>query len=171
MLCCPTTARPGRRSGAVGLGTTVSMEFPRSFGEARDDQVRTEELDAAPLGKSILVVEDQPLVRQLISRSLQQDGSEISEASSPVEALEMVDEAIRNNRPFDLLVTDYIMPVMNGGELATRVLEKQPGIPILYLTGYTDGSVTIDGERQHLLFKPFTTRDLRNKVKELLFEF
>ena len=156
---------------APGLGTTVSMEFPRSFGEARDDQVRTEELDAAPLGKSILVVEDQPLVRQLISRSLQQDGSEISEASSPVEALEMVDEAIRNNRPFDLLVTDYIMPVMNGGELATRVLEKQPGIPILYLTGYTDGSVTIDGERQHLLFKPFTTRDLRNKVKELLFEF
>ena len=153
---------------APGLGTTVSMEFPRSLRSARDEQVKTEQLDAVPLGKSILVVEDQPLVRQLIRRSLEQDGFDISEAASPVEALEKVEAAIDDDKPFDLLVTDYIMPVMNGGELARQVLKRQPGIPILYLTGYTDGSVTIDAERQHLLFKPFTPRELRSKVKELL---
>lgn len=152
----------------VGAGTTVSMSFPRTLRHARSDEVTANTPVIVPSDKSILVVEDQVAVRRLICRTLSRDGCNISEAESPFDALALVEDALRAGRPFDLLVTDYMMPDMTGAELAAHVLQRAPGMPVLYLTGYTDGSVVIEGDGQQLMTKPFSGRDLRHKVREML---
>jgi two-component system, cell cycle sensor histidine kinase and response regulator CckA len=89
-------------------------------------------------------------------------------ASSGEEALEI---ATRHGSTFDLLLTDVVMPGMNGRVLAEQLLPRQPGMKVLYMSGYTDSFIAGHGVLEpgtHLLHKPFTEEILIRKVREVL---
>jgi len=152
----------------TGLGTTVTMQFPRSLETPDDDTEEERARDEAPRGKSIMVVEDEAAIRHLIRRVLGRDDYTVTDAGAPLDALEMLDKAIDLGQAPDLLITDFMMPEMTGAELATRVHQRLPEIPVLFLTGYTDETITIDQERDFILLKPFKGQELRSLVKKLL---
>jgi len=117
----------------------------------------------------VLVVDDEPPVLALTMAILAKDNYEILGAASGREALEQVQRLGRNP---DLLVSDYMMPEMNGRELAARLLIRNPGIRVLFQTGYAD---RLFGERELLeehtafLEKPFSSRGLREAARLSLF--
>jgi two-component system, cell cycle sensor histidine kinase and response regulator CckA len=109
--------------------------------------------------ETILVVDDQDAVRDVISLALQGAGYVVLEASSPSAAVELA----AGDGPIDLLVTDVVMPEMDAFELAARVRLERPGIRVLYTSGYTDARA--EGP---FLQKPFTPTQLVEKVAAVL---
>jgi CheY-like chemotaxis protein len=151
----------------VGHGTVVKMYLPRAVGIA--DPVA----DAAaprPRGgtETVLVVEDDPLVRSNAVKQLASLGYKTVEAASGPEALRLVDA----NQPIDLLFTDVVMPGgMNGRELADRIIRKKPAIKVLYTSGYTQNAIVHQGRLDpgvHLLGKPYRKVDLARMVRVAL---
>ena len=71
-------------------------------------------------------------------------------------------------QPIDLLITDLAMPGMNGIELAKRLVGNRPGLPVLVMSGFTDETLAVEGAPIPLLAKPFTPRELRQRVAEIL---
>jgi signal transduction histidine kinase len=150
-----------------GQGCTFSIFLPAT----------TEELDVAELppadqkthgSETILVVEDEEVVRQLICTVLGEAGYEILQAESPEAALELAHE---RKKPIHLLVTDIVMPGMNGPALARALSEHQPSLKILYVSGYSDNDISAHGVVDPglvVLQKPFTQQSLSRKVRELL---
>jgi two-component system, cell cycle sensor histidine kinase and response regulator CckA len=108
---------------------------------------------------TILVVDDQDVVRDVIKLTLESEGYTVIEASSPNAAIELA----RSAESIDLLVTDIVMPEMDAFELAQRVNTEIPGIRILYTSGYTDAAA--EGP---FIQKPFTPRQLVEKVSAVL---
>jgi signal transduction histidine kinase/CheY-like chemotaxis protein len=118
--------------------------------------------------ETILVVEDEEVVRQLICTVLGEAGYEILQAESPEDALQLARE---RKVPIHLLVTDIVMPGMNGPALARALSEDQPSIKILYVSGYSDNDISAQGVVDPglvVLQKPFTQQSLSRKVRELL---
>lgn len=113
-------------------------------------------------GAVILLVEDEPAVRGLFALSLRKDGYFVLEASNGAEALAVVERAGRVN----LVVTDVVMPIMKGTELAARLRESYPHLRFIFVSGY----VVHDnlGPNAVLLQKPFVRGDLLKKVTEIL---
>jgi two-component system, cell cycle sensor histidine kinase and response regulator CckA len=117
--------------------------------------------------ETILLVEDEKLVRRLIRQILSSQGYQVLEASDPVKALEVCQN---HQDTIHATVTDVVMPHMNGWELGNRLAEMRPGIRILYMSGYTDDAVV----RNHLqcnpnfLQKPFPPDVLLNKLRQIL---
>lgn len=111
---------------------------------------------------AILLVEDEPAVRGLFALSLRKEGYHVMEASNGAEALAVVEQAGR----VDLVVTDVVMPIMKGTELAARLRETHPGLQFIFVSGY----VVHDhlGPNSVLLQKPFVRQDLVRKVAEVL---
>jgi two-component system cell cycle sensor histidine kinase/response regulator CckA len=117
---------------------------------------------------TILLVEDEDPVRMFAARALQNKGYRVLEASGGAMALELLE---KHGKPIDLVVTDVIMPQMDGPTLAAKVRERQPEVKLLFMSGYTE-----DQFRQHLhvegnvhfLSKPFTLKQLAGKVKDVL---
>jgi CheY-like chemotaxis protein len=122
----------------------------------------------APNRQRVLVAEDDPAVRTMLQRLLREAGFEVRTARHGDEALGM---ALRASGEFDLVVTDVRMPVMDGLELARRLRERWPGLPVLYISGYdvelSSGSRR-GGIRQSLLRKPFDLDELLREVTRLL---
>jgi PAS domain S-box-containing protein len=151
----------------IGRGTTFKIYLPRV------DQVHDEahaELQAAVAGgnETILLVEDEPAVRELTRRSLAALGYNVITAASAEEALQQVRE---NSDPIDLLLTDVIMPGISGAVLATRLHEQFPKLPVLFMSGYTDDAIAHHGvldQGTHLINKPFRLADLALKIRERL---
>jgi two-component system, cell cycle sensor histidine kinase and response regulator CckA len=117
---------------------------------------------------TVLLIEDDPGVRQITSRSLQEYGYGVVEAGSGHEALGVLE---RGDGRIDLLVTDVILAGMDGPELARRATELRPELPVLFVSGYTDDEIVRRGllqEGQPFLQKPFTPEALAAKVAELL---
>jgi len=119
---------------------------------------------------TILIVEDDAPLREVTCEFLKSSGYTVLEAESPDEALRAVE---RHEGPIDLLLTDMIMPKMNGRELATRLSAARPGMKILYVSGYADGIVRDDAQRVlepglAFLQKPYTRYALTRKVREVL---
>jgi CheY-like chemotaxis protein len=116
--------------------------------------------------KTVLVVEDEPAVRRLISQLLQLSGYTVLEAASGPEALHLVKQC---QRPIDLLLTDVVMPLMSGVELAKRLVQDSPGLRVLFTSGYMDHSavkeVVASGEQ--FLPKPFSPAELTLRVRGL----
>lgn len=113
-------------------------------------------------GKRILLADDVPEVRQAIKLMLGVDHHEVAEASNGQEALELFQQS-----RFDLVITDYVMPVMKGDELAQRIKNLEPSQPVLMITGSLHDS---DGREQSvdaILNKPIGFQDLRRAVKQL----
>ena len=114
------------------------------------------------------MVEDEPAVRRLAATVLAQQGYRVFDAADGAEALEI---AARPDLPFDLVLTDVVMPGLSGGELVQRLAPLQPGVRVLYMSGYPDDSVVRAGVRDAsvaYLQKPFTTRELCRRVRVVL---
>jgi CheY-like chemotaxis protein len=118
--------------------------------------------------ESILLVEDEAVLRRLARRMLESKGYRVLDAGSGPEALEIVG---RHAGRIDLLITDVVMPQMSGRQLAVELERRSPGIHVLYLSGYTDDEVVRHGvldERMNFLSKPCSLEALALKVREIL---
>jgi two-component system, cell cycle sensor histidine kinase and response regulator CckA len=154
-----------RVSSEPGLGTTVKVFFPRA--ETEDVAV----VEAPPTlrgGETVLVVEDEDGVRELLWKILTEYGHTVLEARHGRDALSVAEGY---NQPIQLLVTDVVMPEMGAGELADQLVSQRPDIKMLFISGYPNDEVVRRGVRQKdtaFIQKPFTAEDLMRKVREVL---
>lgn len=154
----------------VDKGTTFTIFFPRVETTSPEDRQRRSR-DLSPGGsETILVVEDEPAVQQLVSRILVARGYTVLVASGGREALDL---ARHHERPIDLLLSDVVMPGMSGRELAEHLLQFSPRTRVAFLSGYANDEVLRHGvldARFAFLQKPFTPDVLARKVREVLDE-
>ena len=153
---------------APGNGTVMRIYLPWVPGTSPDIDAASEG-DAAPGGtESILLVEDERVIRDLTRHFLADAGYTVLDAGNGAEALERL---ARHAGPLDLLLTDVVMPGMNGRELASRVRKLRPDVKVLYTSGYTDDAILRRGvlaDPRRFIAKPFTGRQLRRKVRDVL---
>ena len=119
----------------------------------------------------ILVAEDEASVQAFILRALQGAGHEVDAVSDGSEALEALARGMDAGRPYELLLTDIIMPVMDGISLALSASRHAPGITIMLMTGYSDQRERahgLDAIIHDILLKPFTLDELVTRVNETL---
>jgi CheY-like chemotaxis protein len=153
---------------APGRGTTFKVYLPQVM-----EMDRPEPRDARPVGpatgtETVLLVEDEEVVRNLTRTVLQRNGYRVLEATHGVEALDLCKQ---HNGPIHLLVTDVVMPHMNGRDLAQRLARLRPGTKVLFMSGYTgflDEPLGIPGGNTAFLQKPFAPDGLVRQVRELL---
>jgi signal transduction histidine kinase len=154
----------------IGVGTTFTVLLPE-VDEAPDSlpsRVQAEQPARSTGHEVVLLVEDEDSVRALLRESLEAYGYTVLEARGGNEALSMARQAQPH---LDLLVTDMIMPQMNGSELAERLCAERPNMRVLYITGYNDRELVIPAgseSRLELLRKPFTGREFARVVRDLL---
>lgn len=150
----------------LGVGTTFRVFLP-FHSAAAATSAEADRVDARGCEK-VVIVDDDPHVRSSIARALRQRGYEVLEAGSGPAALElMVDE----RRRIDLLVTDVVMPGMDGRELANTARRGRPSLQVLYISGYTDDAVVQHGVERgdaDLLEKPFHNQTLAARVRQML---
>jgi len=151
-----------------GAGTTVRVYLPRV--QERPEEERVAPLgSAAPVqGATVLVVEDEQLVRDLVCRTLRRAGYTVLMAEHGDEALAISRTHVG---PIDLVVTDVVMPRMNGSELAGRLLLERPGLRVLFVSGYPSEALDLRGSLEQgteYLQKPFTPAVLLDRVRGLL---
>ncbi|WP_120078236.1 response regulator [Aurantiacibacter odishensis] len=118
-------------------------------------------------GGCILVVEDEDMVRAVAERALARQGYTIVTASDGDEGLEIVQSG---KHEFDLVVSDVVMPSMDGPAMAREIRKTNPDLPILFMSGYAEGQLRdeIDIEAMHFIPKPFSVRQIADKVGEVL---
>jgi signal transduction histidine kinase len=154
-------------ASAVGTGTTFEIDLPATHtAAAASKPVST---GAAPVGlETILLVEDERGVRAFMALALRRFGYRVLEADSAESALALLRQP---DQPVHLLLTDVVLPRMNGRELAQQVARDLPGVPVLFMSGYSEqftmGGGWLDTGVQ-LLEKPFTAHTLLTKVREVL---
>jgi two-component system, cell cycle sensor histidine kinase and response regulator CckA len=150
----------------LGRGSRFSVYLP-----SVDEPVAPRELSATPPARgteTILLVEDEDSLRDVACEMLETSGYRVVMARDGVDALRA---AAQHPGPIDLLLTDVVMPGMNGRELAGAVLGRHPRIAVLYMSGYTDGIIAqhgLSGADRRLLIKPFTVGSLTRGVREAL---
>ena len=152
-----------------GQGTTFNIYLPRTEEEADRPQKR-EDTDSFPEGsETILLAEDDELVRDLANRFLKQLGYRVLEATNGEEALKVAKE--HDGETIHLLLADIVMPQMGGKALADRLKILRPNVKVLYTSGYADNAVVHHGVLEpgtHFLQKPFSLKTLSRKVREAL---
>jgi CheY-like chemotaxis protein len=117
--------------------------------------------------ESILLVDDEEVVRTLVSRMLTRQGYVVVALADPLEALALCE----GDQSFDLLVTDVLMPGLNGHDLAAQLVAQRPGLRVLFTSGYSSRIAGADGELDPgtaFLQKPFAVGELAASVRELL---
>jgi CheY-like chemotaxis protein len=154
----------------VGVGTTVKIYLPRAHAPSL---APAEESDGAPVvgslgGESILVVEDEREVRSYLVETLRDLNYRVQEAPDGAAALALFD-----SKPFrvDLLLTDIVMPGMNGRQLAQEMQHRLARLKVLFITGYSGDAVVHQGRLDpgvSLLQKPLTQAMLATKIRDLL---
>src|SRR5579863_8720380 len=157
----------------LGKGTTFKIYFPRlsEVVEAPAQSVAavsSESVRAEPGTETILLVEDEANLRYLARQFLEKQGYRVIEAADGAVGMQI---AVAHEGVIHLLLTDVIMPGMNGRELAQRISEIRPHTKVLYMSGYTENVIGRNGTLDagiHLLQKPFTLRELKNTVREVL---
>jgi PAS domain S-box-containing protein len=158
-------------SSEAGKGTTFKIYFPRVAERAETvaQVVSSEEAVLTEPGtETILLAEDEANLRYLARQFLEKQGYKVIEAADGAAAMQI---AVAHEGVIHLLLTDVIMPGMNGRELAQRISEIRPQTKVLYMSGYTENVIGHDGTLDagvSLLQKPFTLRDLKSKVREVL---
>ncbi len=151
-----------------GRGSCFTIYLPRFNGETSQDSIEPPPKAAASGKETILLVEDEPAVLSLTQKMLERDGYTVLAANTPADALQL---AGRNDGAIHLLMTDVIMPGMNGNELAQSLLALRPQIKVLYISGYPANAIANLGVLDagvHFLQKPFIKKDLSAKVREVL---
>ena len=119
---------------------------------------------SATPSETILVVEDEPAVRQLVSAALERAGYRVLEARNGEKAMSLFDA---NEADIDLLLTDLRMPQMDGAELVRRLRSRAPGLKVICVSGYPGTGIDLS-ITEHYLAKPFSKTDLLNKIREVL---
>jgi CheY-like chemotaxis protein len=120
--------------------------------------------------KTILLVEDEPTVRNLLCEVLERSGYEVLACSHPEEGIET---CRLHGSQIDLLLTDVVMPGMNGKEMATRIIGMLPELRVVFMSGYTEHVLLKDGQldaRIEYLQKPFSLQTLRQRVARVISE-
>lgn len=157
-------------SSRVGEGSIFTVYLPA----VEDEPVAEESKDEQPGGESLarvrtyLVVEDNDIVREMVVEMLRATGSTVLASGCPSAALDL---ARSYEKKIDLLVSDVVMPEMNGQELYERILENRPGLHVLYISGYSHKIVAHRGnleERVSFLQKPFTTEEFMKRADAIL---
>jgi two-component system cell cycle sensor histidine kinase/response regulator CckA len=160
---------------AIGKGSTFSIYLPRHLATAKDTAAAAMDLDPGVSNArdltgvgTLLLVEDEDAVRLFGARALRNKGYKVLEAKNGENALEVMSKA---NGPVDLVITDVVMPVLDGPELVKRVRESNPAMKVIFISGYAEDSfrekVSQDSDI-HFLPKPFSLQQLAGKVKEVL---
>ena len=153
----------------VDQGTTIKIYLPRYTGHVQHDQAPQHEIVGhGDQSEVILVVEDDGDLRSYLSEVLRGLGYHVVAAANAKAALSVLEE---NSRRIDLLLTDVVMPGMNGRELAVRAQQIRPGLRVLYMTGYSRNAVVHHGRLEQgveLLQKPITQTHLAARVRDLL---
>jgi two-component system cell cycle sensor histidine kinase/response regulator CckA len=160
----------------VNKGTKFKVLFPYydpALLSAEIDKSKKQEFSSDLTGSgSILLVEDEDAVRLFGSRALRDKGYRVVEARDGLEALNYLESMVDSTESkIDLLITDVVMPVMDGVELVKRVHEILPHLPIIYISGYAEDSFRQKvGEEDniHFLPKPFSLKELARKVKDVM---
>ena len=153
---------------APGKGTSFQIYLPQHVGQLVVDAPITDSREKLRGSETILLVEDADPLRKLAQTFLEGGGFRVLSAENGEKALEL---ATRFGGKFDLLLTDVVMPGMNGRVLAEQLFSRQPGMKVLYMSGYTDSFIAGHGvldPNTHLLHKPFTEEVLIRKVREVL---
>lgn len=153
-----------------GRGTVVKMYLPRYVGNiATDDNADLARVEGRSVdGETILVVEDDEEVRAFSAEVLRELGYHVLEAGDGAAALRVI---ARREVAIDLLFTDVVMPGMSGKELSDAARQVRPSLKVLFTSGYTRNAIVHGGRLDagvELLAKPFTSRDLAERVRELL---
>jgi CheY-like chemotaxis protein len=154
----------------VGIGTTIKIYLPRVEGEAASP-AHEDRPTVIPCGtETVLVVEDEATVRTLCVRILERLGYKVPQARNGAEAIAV---ARGYAERIDLLLTDVVMPGMNGADLATQLVLHHPEMKVLFTSGYTDDAIVRHGvldEGVSFIGKPYTPLALARKVREVLDE-
>jgi CheY-like chemotaxis protein len=153
---------------AVGEGATFKIYFPAATEAVQKGEAAQTPSSMMRGTETILLVEDEEIVRVLATRVLGNFGYKILEAADGMEALEVCEH---HEGPIDLVVTDVVMPGMSGTDLAGALESVIPQTPVLFISGYTGGALIEHGvleEGMSFLQKPFSRERLAQKVRELL---
>ncbi len=159
-----------RIESTVGEGTSVWIYLPHHQGQSASQHapVTTDQAPASVHGQTVLVVDDEPNVRTLVTEVLQEMGLNTLEAAEGPSGMRILD----SDAHLDLLISDIGLPGgMNGRQLADAAREKRPSLPVLFITGYAEGSVLQRSSTRYdyeVLTKPFTINDLEGKVRSML---
>ena len=152
----------------LDFGTTFRIYFPSSQGEVVPNKINAKLFVEHPENYKILIVEDELLVNRQLCLMLEKYGFNIISATSPNEAITILSN--KSNK-FDLLLTDIVMPKMNGKELAIKAKEIQSEIKVLYMSGYTSDVLknkSLLEDKEKLIHKPFRREQLFEKLTEIL---
>jgi two-component system, cell cycle sensor histidine kinase and response regulator CckA len=151
-----------------GHGTTFRVYLPEDVAGAAEPAVPTAEQPSPRGSETILVVDDEAAVRRMTTRALAAQGYATLEAEHGAHALELL---AGSDQRVDLVLTDVVMPVLNGRELGELLAVERPGLPVLFMSGYTDDDVIRRGllrPGSPFIQKPFLPAALARKVREEL---
>jgi hypothetical protein len=155
-------------SSEPGRGTTVTILLPFAEDTSIPDAPAFEPVRLRGGTETILVVEDESAVRELVARILQRSGYDVIAAGCLKEALSQIQS---RHAGIDLLLTDVVMPGDSGPKVAERLRKHFPDLPVLYMSGYTDaalGKYGVLNPGTSLLQKPFSSAQLLANVREML---
>jgi signal transduction histidine kinase len=151
----------------IGYGTTFKIYFPLIASDDRADE-RTESAEVPRGSETILLVEDDDILCRATKAMLEALGYAVTAATSPAEALELLET---KEATFDLILTDVVMPGMNGAQMRDRIVELRPGSKVLFMSGYTSDAIVHRGvldEGIAFVQKPFNVRKLARKIRDVL---
>jgi two-component system cell cycle sensor histidine kinase/response regulator CckA len=153
----------------VGLGTAFKLYLPRVEETPKiEGPERPAEVSRRGGSETVLLVEDDEPLRTLAREILSVQGYTVLEAATPSDALRLADAHMG---PIHILLTDVVMPQMNGRQVADHVLAARPSLKVLFMSGYTDAAIVQHGVLEpgtHFLRKPFTPDGLTRKISEVL---
>jgi PAS domain S-box-containing protein len=152
----------------LGQGTSVKLYLPRHHGDsAIEHAAAVKAAEYAATGETVLVVEDEPVVRGVILEILHDQGYRTLEAADGPSGLRI----LRNDKRIDLLITDVGLPGMNGRQLADQARETRPDLKILFITGYAESVAIADGFLQpgmEMITKPFELDVLSRRIRAMI---
>ncbi|NLH48919.1 MAG: response regulator [Myxococcales bacterium] len=154
----------------VGDGTTFKIYLPRLGEEAKRKETEAGALNMAAGKEAVLIVEDEELVRGLAIKALSRLGYRVLQAADGQQALAMAEH---HEGRIDLLLTDVVMPGMNGKQLAERLRRTHPETKVIFTSGYTENTITHQGVIEpglHFIGKPYTPQVLAKIVHEVLLD-
>jgi PAS domain S-box-containing protein len=153
----------------VGQGSTFSVYLPRNAGKAAKALIAGVPVPPTRRGEeTILLAEDEPAVLKMTRKMLESMGYTVLAAGTPAEAIQMARE---HAGEIALLLTDVVMPEMNGRDLARNILALHPRVKRLFMSGYTADVIAQHGVLDvgtHFIYKPFSREDLADKVRQVL---
>jgi len=155
-------------SSEPGSGTTFSIYLPRHLDKTGQTGKEGAEEPSGRGRETILLVEDEPAILNVITMMLELQGYRVLAADTPGEAIRLAEE---HKGEIELLMTDVVMPEMNGRDLAKNLLSLYPQLKRLFMSGYTANVITYHGvldDGMHFIQKPFTMQEMAAKVREVL---